>query len=297
LATLPAVAADIAAPIAGAVNEHVLTPVADFTRSLFGIKPGQEESPAPVTEQLAEETAPNLPIRPSAAAPQGDFRSKHEAFLATQQPVAMPQGRFTKKAKAVNPLDGIALPQLSGNVNLGDLMKFRLNAINAGVQLLPRVAGAAQRNQQQEQGNKEAALGLKELQLGQDQRFAEQNNLLKLRGQNATIQAARIRAAGAPPTFAESMKDFDAGREFEQTTPVSAADEFGQTVADTSRLLADTYGPEEVFRKTNEIMQQSEGEFGNLDLSEPAQAKIFNTELTRRLNAAHPGRLLPRRPQ
>jgi hypothetical protein len=293
---VPAVVSDVAAPIAGAIQENIISPVAQFGRALFGMQPGQEGGQPPEVAQPGEQRS-GLPIIPeqAPAGGGGSFRTKHEEFLRNQQARPMPTPRFTQTARRANPLEGVALPQLSGNVGIGDLMKFRLGMINAGVQLLPKVAQAAQEDTQFERGKDVAALGLKELEIGQRADIAASANAARREGHQTTLQAARIRAKGREPGMADIMKDVTAGQEFEELFPLSAADTQGNTTATVARNLADVYPADAVVRLARQLQDQS-AQAGEVDLDTAENAQAFNARLAQTLDQMYPGRL-PKVPQ
>jgi len=268
------------APEAALIDDEALLPTPVPTAAQLALPAG--------ADQLATPTAP---IRPPMTPEQ-----LHEEALRTQQARPMPRTLFRKPVRAESPLKGITMPQLQGNVNLGDLMRFRLGMIGTGQQLIPRVAEAAQRRTQREEAAQEAQLGLKEVELGQRQAAGAAERALKLRGQETTLEAARIRAAGAGDKgMVGAMKQIEAGQQFEEMLPLSAPDLEGQTVAATGRQLADVYPPDAVIRVARQIQEQA-AQAGEVDLSTAENAQVFNKRLVQTLNQMYPGRL-PQRPQ
>ena len=253
-----------------------------------------------------EPGAPALPGRPDYGdhlartkeeyvAPTAAQNAARDEFLRNQQARPMPSTRFTRPVKAVNPMKGVALPQLSGPVNLNDLMKFRLNMINAGVQMLPRVAAAAQADTMREEQQANQALALKNLQLGQDRAVAQANLLSKGLDREARLEAARIRAAGSGPDFADALALREDVGTYKDMFIGSAAGNLG-TVPDAMAEIAERYndpiGVESVY---NTLLAQS-GEVDPEAFQDPAKVDEFITRVNTAMQMRHQGQL-PARPQ
>lgn len=292
LATIPAAIGDTFAPVVQGVNEGIITPLAEFGRELFNIQPDQSapqpEIPTPAGAPKPNTTAPVAPDVPVDS--EAEFRKKYEEALRNHVPRSIEGPTFTRPVKQRNPLAGVALPQLSGNVNLNDLMSFRLGLINAGIQTLPRVAQAAADKTQRETMKDEAALRLKQLELGQSQDIARANMYSKGLDRAARLEAAKIRAAGNPDGMYEIMRDLTAGNEYEDLQPTSAADQYGNTVATFTRNLSSVYPAEQVYLASRRLQEQA-AQKGEVDLSKPESAMRFNQLLAQELDRMYPGRV------
>lgn len=264
------------APEASTIDDEALLPTPAASA-------GQSTLPAGAAQLTAPTAAPAL-----------TEDQQYAEHLRTQQARPMPRNTFRRRAK--DPLRGIQMPQLPPNASFGDLMKFRMDAIRTGTQLVPRVAEAAQRRTEREQAMDTAQLGLKEVELGQRQIAGQADRALKLRGQENVLEAARIRAAGSDGSgMVGAMKQIKAGQQFEDLLPVSAPDLQGNTTAAVSRKLADVYPADAVLRVVRQLQEQA-AQSGEVNLESPENAQAFNTRLAQTLNQMYPGKL-PQVPQ